>query len=80
MKNNWKTATIFLIIVCLLLIGFNLINGAYSKDYTFTFGEEEISINKNNFNSLTGIMNVGQAQKICDTETGKCVGIIRIEK
>jgi hypothetical protein len=74
--NPWKVATLTLICLSLILITSNISSGDHGSEYNFK--EYGVSINKENFNSLTNILVLGQVKSICDTSNNKCVRVIKI--
>ena len=72
-KNHWKTASIVLIVVAVVLIAYNMLNVP-----TYNFDSLDFKISKPDFDAVSNLLSYGQSTRICNMETGKCIVITKI--
>lgn len=75
-RNYWKSATIFLSIIAIFLLVYNLVF-LPSQYYVFhDFNNFKIKIT--DFNSIKNTLQIGQQEKVCNMNDGNCILIGRI--
>ena len=71
--NNWKTASIILGIIALILIGQSL----FIKEEMVYFGS--FKIEQTNLNNLFKDVDIGKEMHLCNLETKECIFLKKLQ-
>jgi len=72
-KNPWKTASILLAFICLVLIIFNQF---INNEYTIT---EDFKINRIILDKISSNFEIGVPFQLCDIQNNKCITMIKLK-